>query len=59
MENPVAVSPMIPNAYAGTLRYAVVQGNYLSDPSLPSLITVSGSVTDGNAFSPSACFVTL
>lgn len=39
-------------------KTAYVEGTYKADPSLPSLVTSSGSVTGTGLFSPDACFVT-
>lgn len=47
----------IPETYAAS-KTAYVEGTYKADPSLPSLVTSSGSITGTGLFSPDACFVT-
>lgn len=61
-ENGVSASPEgfpdgTPEAYA-LAKTAYVEGTYRADPSLPSLVVSSGSVTGTGLFSPDACFVT-
>lgn len=46
----------IPETYAAS-KTAYVEGTYKADPSLPSLVTSSGSITGTGLFSPDACFV--
>lgn len=54
---PGGASGSVPEAYALS-KTAYVEGTYRPDPSLPSLVVSSGSVSGTGLFSPDACFVT-
>ncbi|OIO76410.1 hypothetical protein AUJ87_03040 [Candidatus Gracilibacteria bacterium CG1_02_38_174] len=62
-ENPLARRILgVEPTYADGPKTAMVKGNYTPDPSLPSLIVMSGSVPmtaeSGGIFSPDVCFIT-
>ncbi|MDD2916256.1 MAG: prepilin-type N-terminal cleavage/methylation domain-containing protein, partial [Candidatus Gracilibacteria bacterium] len=63
-ENPLSYHTSIPGidtVYAAdsSLRYSKLSGNYVFDPSLPSLFVLSGSynTASGGIFAPDVCFV--
>ncbi|MDD5213255.1 MAG: prepilin-type N-terminal cleavage/methylation domain-containing protein [Candidatus Gracilibacteria bacterium] len=57
LENSVSYNSFVNTTYASATK-ALVKGNYSFDPSLPSLITVTGSVnTASGIFDPNVCFV--
>ncbi|MDD4151131.1 MAG: prepilin-type N-terminal cleavage/methylation domain-containing protein [Candidatus Gracilibacteria bacterium] len=57
LENAISYNNFANTAYAEQTK-AYVKGNYSFDPSLPSLITITGSVnTNSGIFDPNVCFV--
>ncbi|MDD4151810.1 MAG: prepilin-type N-terminal cleavage/methylation domain-containing protein [Candidatus Gracilibacteria bacterium] len=57
LENAISYNNFTNQAYAEQTK-AYVKGNYAFDPSLPSLITITGSVnTNSGIFDPNVCFV--
>ncbi|MDD4152039.1 MAG: hypothetical protein PHR68_05470, partial [Candidatus Gracilibacteria bacterium] len=57
LENAISYNDFTNQAYAEQTK-AYVKGNYAFDPSLPSLITITGSVnTNSGIFDPNVCFV--